>query len=239
MLDLRRADSRFHTTLDWLDSWHSFSFAEHHDPTNVNHGLLIVNNDDTVAPGRGFAMHPHRDMEIVTWVLQGSLEHRDSEGNHAVIRPGLAQRMSAGRGIRHSEWNPSEEHAVHFLQMWVIPDTRGIRPGYEEADVTAALSAGGLVKIASGAGDAAIHIHQADAAMYAARLAPGESIELPVARHLHVFVARGAAVLEGGDTLAEGDALRLDDEASRRLDNEASRRLGATADAEIVIWATG
>jgi len=196
----------------------------------VNHGLLVVSNEDTVAPGRGFGTHPHRDMEIVTWVLRGSLEHRDSEGNHAVIRPGLAQRMSAGTGIRHSEWNPSEEHDVHFLQMWILPGTRGIRPGYEEADVTAALAAGGLVKVASGTGDAAIHIHQPDAAMYVARLAAGESIELPTAPHVHVFVAQGTASLEGCDSIAVGDALRLTDEAGRRLE--------AADDSEIVIWAT-
>ena len=131
-----RAEDRLHTTLDWLDSWHSFSFGHHYDPANVNHGLLIVHNDDTVAPGRGFGMHSHRDMEIVTWVLEGELRHRDSEGNDAVIYPGLAQRMSAGTGITHSEWNASEVEPVHFLQMWVPPDVTGAPAGYQEADVT-------------------------------------------------------------------------------------------------------
>ena len=122
MIDIRRAATRPHTSIDWLDSWHSFSFGEHHDPKNVGHGLLIVSNDDTVAAGQGFGTHPHRDMEIVTWVLSGAVEHRDSEGNHSVIRPGLAQRMSAGTGIRHSERNPSDTEPAHFVQMWVLPD---------------------------------------------------------------------------------------------------------------------
>ena len=123
MIDIRRADTRFHTEIDWLDSWHSFSFGNHYDPTNTHHGLLLVLNDDVIAPGGGFGTHPHRDMEIVTWVLDGALEHRDSEGNHGVISPGLAQRMSAGRGIRHSEVNASTTEPVHLLQMWVPPDT--------------------------------------------------------------------------------------------------------------------
>jgi redox-sensitive bicupin YhaK (pirin superfamily) len=230
MIDVRPAASRFHTTIDWLDSWHSFSFGEHRDPANVNHGLLIVSNDDVVAPASGFGTHGHRDMEVVTWVLEGTLEHRDSEGNHAVIRPGLAQRMSAGSGIRHSEWNPSRDEPVRLIQMWVLPDTKGIRPGYQDADVGDALAAGGLVKIASGGGDAAIHIHQADAAMYVARLAPGESVVLPDARHLHVFVAIGAVELEGTGALHEGDAARATDAGARTLT--------AGVPSEVIVWAT-
>ena len=154
-IDIRRAATRFHTTLDWLDSWHSFSFADHHDPANTHHGLLLVSNDDVVDGGRGFGMHHHRDMEIVTWVLSGQVEHRDSQGNHAVIYPGLAQRMSAGSGIMHSEMNPSAVEPVRLVQMWVLPDTRGGTPGYQDADITDELGRGGLVKVASGLPDAA------------------------------------------------------------------------------------
>ena len=142
--------SRVHTDIGWLDSWHSFSFGEHYDPDNTGHGLLIVSNDDRVAPAGGFGTHGHRDMEIVTWVLDGELEHRDSIGTHGVIYPGLAQRMSAGSGIRHSEMNHSTTAPVHFVQMWVVPDTNGIDPGYEQLDVNDRLAGGGLVAVASG-----------------------------------------------------------------------------------------
>src|SRR5690349_379211 len=140
-VDVRRADERFATKMSWLDSKHSFSFGHHHDPANTHHGLLLVNNDDVVKPGTGFETHPHRDMEIVTWVLRGSLVHQDSEGHNGVIYPGLAQRMSAGTGILHSEKNdhlPREDGAhtepVHFVQMWVVPDEARIAPGYEQLE---------------------------------------------------------------------------------------------------------
>src|SRR5262245_44546640 len=129
-VDVRRAGERFHTRTSWLDSHHSFSFSRHYDPRNVNHGLLLVSNDDIVKPGTGCQTHPHEDMEIVTWVLSGELEHKDSVGNKGIIYPGLAQRMSAGTGILHSEINPSDSKDVHFVQMWVLPDTEGISPGY-------------------------------------------------------------------------------------------------------------
>ena len=129
-IDIRRADERFTTKLDWLDSKHSFSFGPHFDPANTHHGLLLVNNDDVVKGGAGFGTHPHRDMEIVTWVLSGELEHHDSAGNHGVIYPGLAQRMSAGTGIDHSEHNHNADLDVHFLQMWGRPDAEGVTPGY-------------------------------------------------------------------------------------------------------------
>src|SRR6516225_7837671 len=143
VVDVRRAADRSATRTYWLDSKHSFSFGHHHAPFNTHHGLLLVNNDDIVQPGTGFETHPHRDMEIVTWVLRGSLVHQDSTGNTGVIYPGLAQRMSAGRGIMHSEKNDSwrldgrTPHAdpVHFVQMWVVPDETGITPGYEQREV--------------------------------------------------------------------------------------------------------
>ena len=158
VIDIRRAEDRLKTKIEWLDSKHSFSFGHHYDPTNTHHGLLLVNNDDAVKPGTGFDTHPHRDMEIVTWVLRGSLVHQDSTGHSGVIYPGLAQRMSAGRGILHSEKNDSwtitgdETHRepVHFVQMWVAPDESGRAPGYQQLEIDDELLRGRLVTIASG-----------------------------------------------------------------------------------------
>ena len=227
---IQRADQRFKTNLGWLDSKHNFSFGGHYDPDNVGHGLLIVSNDDIVAPGGGFGTHPHRDMEIVTWVLDGELEHRDSEGNDGVIYPGLAQRMSAGRGITHSEMNHSQTEPVHFVQMWVVPDTAGIDPGYEQLDVNDALNSGGLVEVASGRGTAgAIKLHQAGAAMSVARLSDGETVTIPGAPFVHVFAARGSVQL-GDEYLEQGDAARLT--GAGELD------LTATSDAEVIVWET-
>ncbi|MGH7748821.1 MAG: pirin family protein, partial [Candidatus Dormibacteria bacterium] len=164
VIDVRRGEQRFHTRLDWLDSHHSFSFSRHHDPANTHHGLLLVSNDDVVRAGTGFQTHPHRDMEIVTWVLDGELEHRDTLGNKGIIYPGLAQRMSAGTGILHSEMNPRGDREVHFVQMWVLPDREAVDPSYQQLDVNAQLAGGGLVTIAAGDGDdAAIAIRQRDA----------------------------------------------------------------------------
>lgn len=231
-VDIRRASERFHTQLDWLDSWHSFSFGPNRDPTNDGHGLLVVNNDDTVRGGGGFATHPHRDMEIVTWVLSGELEHHDSAGNDGTIYPGLAQRMSAGSGIRHSERNPSPDHDVHFIQMWVLPDTDGVAPSYQQLDINAELARGQLVPIASGAGDdTAITLHQRDATLLGARLpARGHDI-VPDAPHVHVFVARHEASLEGAGNLAAGDAVRLTAAGARRLE-------AGPEGAEVLVWAT-
>ena len=227
-IDIRRADSRFHTDVGWLDSWHSFSFGGHYDPDNTGHGLLIVSNDDRVAAGGGFGTHAHRDMEIVTWVLDGELEHRDSTGTFGVIYPGLAQRMSAGSGIRHSEMNHSSERPVHFVQMWVVPDTDGIDPGYEQLDVNDALAQGGLVPVASGRGHAgAVTIHQRGAVMWVGRLTDGEAVALPDAPFVHVFAARGS-VRVGDVTLAEGDAVRLTDAGPTVLT--------ADGDAEVIVW---
>ena len=231
-IDVRRAAQRFHTRLDWLDSWHSFSFGEHHDPANTAHGLLLVSNDDTVAPAAGFGPHSHRDMEIVTWVLEGELEHRDSAGNHDVIRPGLAQRMSAGRGITHSEANASRDEPVHFVQMWVLPDARGIEPGYEQRNVSAALSVPELVAVASGRGhDGAVGLHQRDAVLWAARLGAGDAVTIPEARHVHLFVARGEANLERAGELSTGDAVRLTDAGALAL-------VAGPSGAETLVWET-
>jgi redox-sensitive bicupin YhaK (pirin superfamily) len=230
-IDVRRAAERFHTRIDWLDSWHSFSFSSHYDPKNVNHGLLLVHNDDRVAAGGGFGNHSHRDMEIVTWVLEGELRHRDSQGSDAVIYPGLAQRMSAGSGITHSELNASNHEPVHFLQMWVPPDVQGVTPGYQEVDVQHQLATGDLVKVAGGGDDAALHLHQAEAELWIARAPASSELVVPDAPHAHVFVASGAATFDSTEPLSVGDAVRLADAGTRRL------QVGADG-AEIVIWAT-
>ena len=245
-VDIRRPDQRFRTDLGWLASAHSFSFGSHYDPDNVGHGLLIVSNDDIVAPGGGFGTHPHRDMEIVTWVLDGRLEHRDSAGNEGVIYPGLAQRMSAGRGITHSEMNHSRTEPVHFVQMWVVPDTAGIDPGYEQLDVNQALDAGGLVEVASGRGTpGAIHLHQRGAAMWVARLATGQTVTVPDAPFVHVFVARGSVRLgdeyvvdQRPDQGAEQELGVLEQGAAVRLTGAGQIELTATSDAEVIVWET-
>ncbi len=230
MIDVRHAKDRFHTDIGWLDSWHSFSFGNHYDPDNVGHGLLLVNNDDRVAAGGGFGTHAHRDMEIVTWVLAGALAHQDSAGHSGIITPGVAQRMSAGRGIQHSEMNASTDEPVHFLQMWVRPDTNGIEPGYEQVDISDRLVPGALVPVASGQGhEGAVHLHQADAVLWAARLDEGQTITVPAALHVHVFVARGSAHLTVD--LDEGDAVRLTDEPEQEL-------TATSPDTEVLIWAT-
>lgn len=229
-IEIRRAADRAVTTTTWLDSRHSFSFGDHYDPDNTHHGVLLVNNDDRVAPATGFDTHPHRDMEIVTWVLSGALAHQDSTGNRGVIYPGLAQRMSAGSGILHSERNDSTTEPVHFVQMWVVPDEAGIAPGYQQRAIDDELLSDGLVTIASGMPhqDAAITLHNRGAALHAARLTAGATVELPAAPYLHLFVPRGRVTLEGADSLAEGDAVRFTDDDGRRL----------TADdtSEVLVW---
>jgi redox-sensitive bicupin YhaK (pirin superfamily) len=231
MIELRQPHERFHTELDWLDSWHSFSFGDHFDPNEQGHGLLVVNNDDFIEGNRGFGTHGHRDMEIVTWVLAGQIEHRDSTGAHGILYPGLAQRMSAGSGVRHSEQNPSAEQ-THLIQMWVRPDTVGIDPSYEQRDVSADLAGGGLVPIASGQGhEGALRIQQRDAVLWIGRLSAGEQVAVPESPNVHLFVAVGSADLEGAGSLAEGAAARLTAAASPSL------TAGAEG-AEVLVWAT-
>ena len=228
-VDIRRASDRGTSTTAWLDSKHSFSFAGYYDPSNTHHGLLLVNNDDVVAPDAGFDTHPHRDMEIVTWVLEGSLEHRDSMGNSGVIYPGLAQRMSAGTGVLHSERNGSASERVHFVQMWVAPDESGIEPGYQQAEIDDRQLTGGLMTIASGMrDDAAISIHNKFVALHGARLQPGDAVTLPDAPFLHLFLARGDMTLEGAGPLREGDAVRFT--------GAGGQRVTAGEPSEILVW---
>lgn len=239
-IDIRRADDRFKTDIGWLDSKHSFSFSRHWDPDNAHHGLLLVNNDDVIAPGTGFETHPHRDMEIVTWVLRGSLVHQDSEGNHGVIYPGLAQRMSAGRGILHSEKNDAwrsqggaaHDEPVHLVQMWVLPDENAIDPGYEQLEIDDADLRGRLVPVASGmekhAGHAAIRIKNRYAALHVARLDAGDSVELPDAPYMHLFVPTGHTDLEGSGSLIAGDAVRFT--------AAGGQTVTAVEPSEILVW---
>ncbi|MEV0356142.1 pirin family protein [Nocardia sp. NPDC050697] len=240
-IEIHRAGDRMKTRIAWLDSKHSFSFGPHYDPENTHHGLLLVNNDDVVAPGQGFETHPHRDMEIVTWVLEGSLVHQDSLGHSGVVYPGLAQRMSAGTGILHSEKNDSwradprftaHDEPVHFVQMWVVPDEPGLTPGYEQREIDDELARGGLITVASGMPrhreHAAIALNSSHAALHVARLAPEQTVQLPDPLYLHVFVARGEVTMEGAGPLDEGDAVR----ASRT----GGQRITALRPSEVLIW---
>ena len=229
-IDVRRAQQRFKTETNWLDSSHCFSFGYHYDARNTHHGLLLVSNDDIVQPNTGFSTHPHRDMEIVTWVLDGELEHTDTLGNKGIIYPGLAQRMSAGRGIWHSEINNTRGGPVHFVQMWVLPDTEQIDPSYEQLDIAGELGKGGLVPIASGRGhDAAISIRQQGAVLWGGQLKAGEVVRVPDNAFAHVYVARGDAELEGAGKLVNGDAVRLTAAGSPML-------TAGAAGAEVLIW---
>ena len=239
VVDVRRAADRYRTDLPWLQSRHSFSFGPHYDGANTSHGVLLVSNDDRVSTGGGFDTHPHRDMEIVTWVLEGSLVHEDSAGHRGVLHPGLAQRMSAGSGILHSERNDAYRldddqppGPVRFVQMWVLPDEFGTAPAYEQREVDDELASGDLVPVASGMprhrGQAAISIQNLSAALHAARLRPGAAVQLPEAPFLHLFVARGAVTLEGAGALAEGDAVRFT--------ADGGRQVTATAPAEVLLW---
>ena len=226
-----------------MQARHSFSFGEHYDPANVRFGLLVASNDDVVAAGAGFDPHLHRDMEIVTWVLSGSLVHRDTKGHSGLIYPGLAQRMTAGTGIVHSETNDSwrvtggESHArpVRFVQMWVTPDAQSYAPSYQQAEVDDARLREGLVPVASGAPehrtDAAVRIGQRHATFSVARMSAGQAVHLPAAVSVHLFVAVGELTLEGFGPLAEGDAARLSDASGERVT--------ATASCEILVWELG
>jgi len=231
---------RSKTKISWLDSKHSFSFGGHYDPDNTHHGLLLVNNDDIVRPGAGFETHPHQDMEIVTWVLQGSLVHQDSTGHSGVIYPGLAQRMSAGTGILHSEKNDSwrlagEQHTdpVHFVQMWVVPDEPGITPGYEQLEIDHELLSGALVPVASGMdkhdGAAAIRIKNRYAALHArpaatrtARAAARRAFSCTCSCPEAPWTSRAPAQVNAGDAV--------------RVTATGGQQISAIEPAEILVW---
>lgn len=213
MITTRKSSERGHTSIDWLDSRHTFSFGEYHDPRHMGFRNLRVLNDDRVKKKSGFPTHGHRDMEIVTWVLEGALEHKDSLGNGSIIRPGDVQRMSAGRGILHSEWNPSQEDGVHFLQMWILPDKAGGEPSYEERQVPLADRRATWRRIADQSGrDGAVRMG-ADASILNTVLEKGEEVayEPAAGRSLWLHVARGS-VLANGVELGTGDARAVQDE---------------------------
>ena len=210
MQEIRRSKERGYADHGWLKSYHSFSFADYFDPQHVEFGPLRVINEDRVAAGQGFGTHSHRDMEIISYVLAGELAHRDSIGNGSTIRPGDVQRMSAGRGVRHSEFNPSPASLVHFLQIWIQPNVQGIEPSYEEKRFAPDEKRGRLRLIASpDQSDGSVLIHQ-DARVYAGLLDGAESASLQVApgRLIYIHVARGA-VQANGVALEAGDALKL------------------------------
>jgi redox-sensitive bicupin YhaK (pirin superfamily) len=220
MIELRKSGERGHANHGWLDSYHSFSFADYHDPRHMGFASLRVINEDVVQPGQGFGTHGHRDMEIITYILAGALEHKDSMGNGSIIRPGDVQRMSAGTGVRHSEFNPSPEELVHLLQIWIEPAVTGIAPGYEEKHFDAASKRGRLRLIAAGDGrDGSVTVHQ-DAAVYAALLDGAEHATHALApgRKAYVHVARGG-VKVNGQALGAGDAVKISGEPAITLNN--------------------
>ena len=219
MIQIRKAKDRGHANHGWLDSWHSFSFADYHDPQHMGFSALRVINEDRVTPGEGFPTHPHRDMEIITYVLEGALEHKDSLGTGSVIRPGEVQRMSAGTGIRHSEYNHSQSEPVHFLQIWILPNVQGVKPGYEQKRIELD---GGLRLLASPDGrDGSVTIHQ-DARVYAARLnGAAANHALAPGRRAWLQVARGTASLNG-TTLHAGDGAAVEGESALRLAADGS-----------------
>jgi redox-sensitive bicupin YhaK (pirin superfamily) len=213
MMVIRPGAARGHFDHGWLDTYHTFSFASYHDPQHMGFRSLRVINEDRVKPGEGFGTHAHRDMEILTWVLEGALEHKDSMGNGSIIRPGDIQRMSAGTGVTHSEFNPSRDEPVHLLQIWLLPRQRGLSPGYEEKGFPPETRRGGLRLIAARDGRAgAVTIHQ-DADLWTALLEPGESVRhiLEAGRHAWLHVAAGS-VAANGMALRAGDGAAISDE---------------------------
>jgi quercetin 2,3-dioxygenase len=222
MLTLRRAEERGRANFGWLDSRHTFSFGSYFDPAHIGFGPLRVINDDRVGGGEGFPAHPHADMEIVSYVLDGALEHKDSIGTGSVIRPGDVQRMSAGSGIRHSEFNASKTEPVHFLQIWIVPEKKGLKPGYEQKSFSAEDKRGKLRLVGSRDGrDGSVTIHQ-DVDLYATVLSEGETAThvLKAGRKAWLQVARGSATLDG-EELREGDGVAIETADALKLGSSA------------------
>jgi redox-sensitive bicupin YhaK (pirin superfamily) len=230
VIEVRRGADRSATSGEGLVSRHSFSFGQHYDPGNVGFAALVAHNDDLVDPGHGYDTHPHSDLEIVTWVLEGSLVHEDSHGHRGVLTPGVVQRLSAGRGVLHSERNDAGDGPTRFVQMWLRPDEPGAEPSFDRAAVPGTSAPTGLVTLASGIRglDAAVCVGVTGAALHLARLVAGGSVELPDAHRLHVFAARGTVDLEGAGRLEEGDAARVSAEGGPRLTTSSA--------AEVLVW---
>ncbi len=229
MIVIRDRDSRGRTQLGWLDSRHTFSFGDYRDPAHMGFRALRVINEDRVTPGGGFATHAHRDMEIVSYVLSGALEHKDSLGNGSVIMPGELQRMSAGTGITHSEFNPSDGEPLHFLQIWILPERKGLQPGYEQRPFPTEQSRGRFCLLGDRQGaNGAVTLHQ-DVRLYRAVLEPAQNLthEIPVGRHVWLQLVRGVLELEGNE-LRESDGAAISDERSIRLE--------AVAEAEMLLF---
>ena len=223
MLELRKAKDRGHADHGWLNSFHSFSFADYHDPEHMGFGALRVINEDRIQPGTGFGTHGHRDMEIISYVLEGALAHKDNMGNGSSIVPGDVQRMSAGKGVLHSEYNHAKDGVTHFLQIWIEPNVTGIAPGYEQKHFDAASRRGRLRLVASPDGrEGSVRMHQ-DAYLYAALLEGAERITHTVAegRRAYVHVARGR-VSVNGQALQAGDALKATGTREITLENAAA-----------------
>ena len=229
MIDIIRSDSRGSADHGWLQSKHTFSFASYYDPARIHFGALRVINEDRVAPGQGFGTHPHNDMEIISYIVDGAVEHKDSMGNSAVIRAGEVQRMSAGTGVLHSEFNHSQEEPVHFLQIWIIPEKNGLEPGYEQTLFSREDKLDQLRLIGSRDGrDGSLTIHQ-DVDLYASVLSPGKSVSLSGVTGRRVFVQVVEGGLEvNGQELAAGDGLQME--------NESSVTLTATDEAELLLF---
>ena len=221
MITVRKSEDRGHFDHGWLDTHHTFSFAEYHDPRNMGFRALRVINEDFVAAGAGFPTHPHRNMEIVTYVLEGAVAHRDSMGTGSVIRPGEVQRMTAGTGVTHSEFNAEKNQRLHLLQIWLLPERQGLPPSYEQRAFPEAERRGKLRVVASRDGrDGSVLIHQ-DAALYSALLDKGTRVEyaLPKDRYAWLQVARGAVNLNG-QHLAVGDGAAIENESSLKIEGE-------------------
>ena len=228
MISIRRANDRGHTKLGWLDSRHSFSFGDYFDPKENGFSVLRVINDDRVAAGQGFGTHPHRDMEIITYVLQGAVEHRDSLGTRTVIPAGDVQRMTAGSGIRHSEFNPSPSAGLHFLQIWILPEAPGLKPGYEQQTLGGRTKGRLALAASHTGGDGGLTINQ-DASLYIGSFARGEGDEKVIApgRKAYAHVSRGHLALNGAP-LAEGDGAKITDESRIKV--------VAEEDAEVLLF---
>jgi redox-sensitive bicupin YhaK (pirin superfamily) len=229
-IELRRAADRLESHADGIVSRHSFAFGPHYDPVNTRFGALVTHNDDVLARGAGFPEHPHRDLEIVTWVVSGAVQHTDSSGGSAIVRPGMVGRLSTGAGVHHSETNASSGE-TRYVQMWILPDAEG-SPSYETADLSQALESGAFVAVASGSWPAPVSLRRGDATLLVARLPAGASAAIPTAPLLHVFVARGAVRLS-----ADTEQVQLLSEDAVRVTRAADVRVEAMADAELLAWA--